>query len=94
MLTPIVRLIFIALLMVYSAASVGASGVTGNCVVLLDLDNATGKVLHVQMIESTGSHVLDESAIKAFQKWRFKPHTRSPVKVPMKFGLSGDGGTH
>ena len=97
MLMHLARLAFICLLLIYSAQDAPAREsrsspprMTGDCVVLLDLDEATGKVLRVRLLKSTGFQVLDEAAIKAFRKARFKPHTRSPVKVPMKFRLQGD----
>ena len=60
-------------------------------VLLLDLDDATGKVVRIRMLESTGYRVLDEASIKAFSEKKFKPHTRSPLKVPIRFALRRDG---
>ena len=72
------------------SSSSPSARVTGSCVVLLDLDEASGKVVRVRIVKSTGSRILDDSAIKAFSKWHFKPHTPSPVRVPMTFSLRGD----
>jgi TonB family protein len=60
-------------------------------VLLLDLDDATGKVVRVRMLESTGYRVLDEASMKAFSEKKFKPHTRSPLRVPIRFTLRRDG---
>ena len=60
-------------------------------VLLLDLDDATGKVVRVRMLESTGYRVLDEASMKAFSAKTFEPHTRSPLRVPIRFSLRRDG---
>ncbi|NIO05031.1 MAG: TonB family protein [Proteobacteria bacterium] len=59
--------------------------------VLLD-----GSVGEVEIFESSGYVILDRSALKAVQKWRFKPGTRMgkpltmKVKVPLVFRLGKD----
>ena len=43
-----------------------------------------GKVGHVRVVKSLDSvHGLDEEAVKALKKWRFKPGTRSGKRVPV-----------
>ena len=63
--------------------------ITGSGAVSLEVDPLTGSVINARMIESTGSSILDYSAISAFQRWRFKNGTPSPVKVPFTFTMSG-----
>jgi TonB family protein len=55
-------------------------------VLLLDLD-ATGNVVRVRMVESTGYRVLDEASMKVYSKKKFKPHTHSPLTVPIRFSV-------
>jgi protein TonB len=56
-----------------------------------------GSVRNVRVLESSGHAVLDRSALKAVQKWRFRPGTRGGkpvtmnVKVPVVFRLTRDG---
>ena len=59
-------------------------------VLLLDLDDATGKVVRVRILESTGYRILDEASKKAFSEKRFKPHTRSPLTMPIRFSVRPD----
>lgn len=60
-------------------------------VLLLDLDDATGKVIRVRMLESTGYRGLDEASMKVYAKKKFKPHTRSPLRVPIRFSVRHGG---
>jgi TonB family protein len=63
--------------------------ITGSGAALLIVDPLTGSVLGATMSETTGSPVLDNSALSAFRRWRFKPGTPSPVRVPVTFTLTG-----
>jgi TonB family protein len=63
--------------------------ITGSGAALLIVDPLTGSVLGATMSETTGSPVLDNSALCAFRRWRFKPGTPSPVRVPVTFTLRG-----
>ena len=63
--------------------------ITGSGAVFLDVDPITGRVINAKMIESTGSPILDNSAISGFRRWRFKNGTPSPVKIPFIFTMSG-----
>jgi TonB family protein len=60
-------------------------GLTGKGVVLVTIDKDTGKVTGAQMLQSTGSKLLDGSALEAYSKWRFAPGTVSQVKIPVEF---------
>lgn len=48
-----------------------------------------GSVTNVQIMQSTGYSILDQSAIAAFQHWRFKPNKWKWVDEPMWFSLHG-----
>jgi TonB family protein len=60
-------------------------------VLLLDLDEATGKVIRVRMLQSTGYRLLDDATMKVYAKKQFKPHTRSPLQVPVRFSVRSNG---
>ena len=60
-------------------------------VLQLDLDDATGKVVRVRMLQSTGYRVLDQATMKVYSKKQFKPHTRSPLNVPVRFSVRRNG---
>jgi TonB family protein len=63
--------------------------ITGSGIVVMTVDFATGSVGNVSMAESTGSPVLDNAAVAAFTRWRFKPGTVSRVRSPITFTLTG-----
>jgi TonB family protein len=63
--------------------------VKGSGVALAIVNPATGDVLHVQMAQSTGNVILDNSTVSTLRRWRFRPGTPSPVKVPITYTLSG-----
>jgi protein TonB len=46
-----------------------------------------GSVSKVDVLRSTGHKVLDDAAVGALAKWRFKPGTQSEVRVPFSFAL-------
>jgi TonB family protein len=60
-------------------------GLTGKGVVLVTIDQQTGKVTGARMLESTGSKQLDGAALEAYSQWRFQPGTGSQVKIPIEF---------
>lgn len=64
-------------------------GTTGSGLVVLMIDSSTGNVTDVHLAQSTGSSVLDNSAISAFRRWRFKSGTATRVQVPITYTLSG-----
>jgi TonB family protein len=60
-------------------------GLTGKGVALVTIDQQTGKVNGVRMLESTGNKQLDGAALEAYSQWRFQPGTGSQVKIPIEF---------
>ena len=56
---------------------------TGVCVV--SIDPATGMVTNASMAQSTGSLLLDKSAIRTLRTWKFKPGKVSQVSIPVEF---------
>ena len=47
-----------------------------------------GDVDSVTIITSTGYPILDNAAVKALKKWRFRAHTGlTRIKVPIKFSI-------
>ncbi|HEY2680809.1 MAG TPA: energy transducer TonB, partial [Candidatus Udaeobacter sp.] len=60
-------------------------GLTGKGVVLVTIDQQTGKVTGARMLESTGNKQLDGAALEAYSQWRFQPGTGSQVKIPIEF---------
>ena len=57
--------------------------VSGVCVV--DIDPGSGNVTAASMTQSTGNPILDDSAVRTFRKWRFKPGSVSKVRIPFEF---------
>jgi protein TonB len=66
-----------------------AHHVTGSGEAVLEVDPTTGSVLNARMTESTGSLILDNSAINAFRRWRFRNGTPSTVRIPFTFTMAG-----
>src|SRR4051812_20805499 len=60
-------------------------GLAGKGVVLVTIDTQTGKVTGARMQESTGSPLLDGSALQAYSQWRFKPGSVSQLRMPIEF---------
>jgi TonB family protein len=45
----------------------------------------TGTVTHVTVLQTTGSKLLDDAAVKAFSRWRARPGKISHARVPFTF---------
>ncbi|MDQ2867429.1 MAG: energy transducer TonB [Verrucomicrobiota bacterium] len=60
---------------------------TGVCVVTVD--TSSGAVTDATMAKSIGVGILDDAAISAFKRWRFRPGTVSKVKIPITFTMTG-----
>lgn len=63
--------------------------VTGTGIVAMTIHPASGNVSSVAISKSTGSQFLDNAALTAFRRWRFKPGTVSSVTCPITFTLTG-----
>jgi TonB family protein len=61
--------------------------ITGNGVCMLTID-ASGNVTDATMVQSIGSSILDNAALSAFRRWRFKPGTDSKIKIPINFTMT------
>jgi TonB family C-terminal domain len=59
--------------------------ITGSGVCVVSVDPRNGSVTEASMAQSTGDPRLDNAAISAFRKWRFKPGTVLKVKIPIEF---------
>jgi TonB family protein len=70
-------------------------GLTGKGVVLVTIDNQTGKITGAQVLHSTGNKQLDGSALEAYSRWRFDPGTLtvSQLKIPIEFANRPKGQT-
>jgi TonB family protein len=62
---------------------------TGSGVCVVTVDPATGNVTDATMAQSLGSPILDNSAVSAFRRWRFKPGAVSKAKIPVTFTMTG-----
>jgi TonB family protein len=60
-------------------------GLTGKGIVLLTIDQQTGKVTGARMVQSTGNKQLDGAALETYSQWRFQPGTGSQVQIPIQF---------
>ena len=68
-----------------AAADKRLSGM-GTAVLLIDVE--TGLVRDAVMARSTGHAILDNAAVSAFRRWRFKPGAAAPkVRVPIGFSV-------
>ena len=63
--------------------------ITGDGVVVMTVDPATGNVISVSMSRTTGNPFLDNAAVAGFKRWRFRPGTVSSVTCPVTFTLTG-----
>ena len=63
--------------------------ITGSGVCVVSVDTGSGSVTDASMAQSVGNPILDNSAVSAFRRWRFKPGTVSKVKIPITFTMSG-----
>jgi periplasmic protein TonB len=63
--------------------------ITGSGVCVVTVDAGSGSVNDATMAVSIGNPILDNSAVSAFRRWKFKPGTVSRVKIPITFTMSG-----
>jgi TonB family protein len=64
-------------------------GAKGRGVYRLTINPKSGLVDELKIVKSTGYKELNELAAKALLQWKFQPGTRSPVEVPVEFGIQG-----
>lgn len=62
---------------------------TGSGVCVMTVDTSTGAVTSAVMAQSTGNAILDNAALSAFRRWRFRPGTVSKVRTPITFTMTG-----
>ena len=62
---------------------------TGSGVCVVDVDPATGNVTGATMAVSIGNPILDNSALSAFRRWKFKPGSLSRAKIPVTYTMTG-----
>jgi TonB family protein len=63
---------------------------TGSGIIMLDVDVATGRVTDARVVQSMGHKILDDAALDAFRKWRFKPGKAAPhIKIPIRYFMNG-----
>lgn len=63
--------------------------ITGSGVIVANVDPGSGDVTNASVAKSTGSSILDDAAVSAFRRWRFRPGTVSKVNIPITFTLTG-----
>jgi len=63
--------------------------ITGSGMALLEVNSGNGSVLSARIVQSTGSPILDYSALSAFRRWRFRVGSPSQVKIPFTFTMYG-----
>jgi TonB family protein len=63
--------------------------ITGSGVCVVTVDAPSGNVTDATMAQSIGNPILDNSAVSAFRRWRFKPGTVSKVRIPITFTMTG-----
>ena len=63
--------------------------ITGSGVCVVTVDPGSGAVTDAVMAQSIGNAILDNSAVSAFKRWRFKPGSVSKVKIPITFTMTG-----
>jgi TonB family protein len=62
---------------------------TGDGVIVVNVDHKTGYVTAARVLKSTGHKILDNAALRTFRLWRFKPGTFKPqVRIPIHYKMS------
>jgi TonB family protein len=64
-------------------------GLTGKGVAVVKIDPRTGYVTTVSMLKSTGQEILDNAALRAFRRWRFKARSITTLEIPIQFTTKG-----
>src|SRR5204862_2667974 len=63
--------------------------ITGSGVIVATVDPGSGSVTDASVSKSTGSSILDDAAVSAFRRWRFRPGSVSKVNIPITFTFTG-----
>jgi protein TonB len=63
--------------------------ITGSGVCVVTVDTSSGSVTDATMAQSIGNPILDNAAVSAFRRWRFKPGSVAKVKIPITFTMTG-----
>ena len=63
--------------------------ITGSGVCIVSVDVGSGNVTDASMAQSIGNPILDNSALSAFKRWRFKPGSVAKVRIPITFTMTG-----
>ncbi|MDP9097368.1 MAG: energy transducer TonB [Verrucomicrobiota bacterium] len=61
--------------------------ITGTGIAVMHVDTSTGALSEAVMAQSTGHAILDNAALIAFRRWRFKTGTVAMVKLPITFAM-------
>jgi TonB family protein len=61
----------------------------GSGLVVVSVDPLTGFVTGGRIERSTGDALLDNSALSAFRRWRFRPGGAARIEIPVTFDLHG-----
>ena len=73
---------------VFAQASPSPKSDARSGLVLVDVDSS-GKVTGAKILKSTGDRRFDETALRKFREWHFKPGTAPHVKIPVTFTPAG-----
>ncbi len=66
----------------YPAAAL-RKGIEGTCLIELAI-TVEGRVSNARLMRSSGSHLLDQAALRAVRRWRFRPATKLGHPVPAR----------
>jgi len=58
---------------------------TGHGIVVVEVDQKTGWVTSAKIEKSSGSKLLDEAALDAFRRWRFRPGSKPEIHMPFNY---------
>ncbi len=59
--------------------------ITGRGLYDVTFNTKSGAATHVEVLESTGSRILDDAAAKALLRWRARPGNVARAKIPVTF---------
>jgi TonB family protein len=62
---------------------------TGSGFVLVELEWKTGAIKSVKLVKGSGHNELDDSVMTTLRRWKFKPATTTPVRIPFTFTENG-----